>query len=88
VRPRAPKRDEPGPGSKNADSSSTVAELRGIAEPTLRELRHGRFELALGRVPGVALAVLDWDFDRVVVSHGDVLETGGRERFAAAFAFL
>jgi len=32
--------------------------------------------------------VLGWDFDRVVVSHGDVLETGGRERFATAFAFL
>jgi hypothetical protein len=32
--------------------------------------------------------IVDWDFDRVVVSHGDVLETGGRERFAAAFAFL
>jgi|SRR5262245_12576362 len=32
--------------------------------------------------------VLGWDFERVVVSHGDVLETGGRERFAAAFAFL
>jgi Domain of unknown function (DUF4336) len=33
-------------------------------------------------------AILDWDFERVIVSHGDVLETGGRERFAAAFAFL
>lgn len=33
-------------------------------------------------------AILRWDFDRVVVSHGEVLETGGRERFAAAFSFL
>jgi Domain of unknown function (DUF4336) len=33
-------------------------------------------------------AILDWDFERVIVSHGDILETGGRERFAAAFAFL
>jgi Domain of unknown function (DUF4336) len=32
--------------------------------------------------------VLAWDFDRVIVSHGDVLESGGRNRFAAAFAFL
>ena len=32
--------------------------------------------------------ILRWDFDRVVVSHGEVLETAGRERFAAAFAFL
>jgi hypothetical protein len=32
--------------------------------------------------------ILAWDFDRVIVSHGDVLEHGGRERVAAAFAFL
>jgi hypothetical protein len=32
--------------------------------------------------------LLRWDFDRVIVSHGDVLETGGRDRLAAGFAFL
>jgi hypothetical protein len=32
--------------------------------------------------------ILRWDFERVIVSHGDVLEHDGRERFAAAFAFL
>jgi hypothetical protein len=32
--------------------------------------------------------ILQWDFDRVTVTHGAVLETGGRERFATAFAFL
>jgi hypothetical protein len=32
--------------------------------------------------------ILEWDFDRVIVTHGDVLESGGRQRFAAAFAFL
>ena len=32
--------------------------------------------------------ILQWDFDRITVTHGDVLETGGRERFTAAFAFL
>lgn len=32
--------------------------------------------------------ILHWEFDRIIVSHGEVLETGGRERFAAAFAFL
>jgi hypothetical protein len=32
--------------------------------------------------------ILLWDFDRVVVSHGDVLETGGRRQLTAAFAFL
>lgn len=32
--------------------------------------------------------VLAWDFDRVVVSHGDNLETGGKDALRAAFAFL
>jgi len=32
--------------------------------------------------------ILRWEFERVIVSHGDVLERGGRERFAAAFGFL
>jgi hypothetical protein len=32
--------------------------------------------------------ILRWDFDRIIVSHGDVLEAGGHEHFAAAFAFL
>jgi hypothetical protein len=32
--------------------------------------------------------ILRWDFDRVIVAHGDVLETGGWERVASAFAFL
>jgi hypothetical protein len=34
------------------------------------------------------VAILGWDFDRVVVSHGDVLETGGHDKFRAAFAWL
>jgi hypothetical protein len=32
--------------------------------------------------------ILEWDFDRVIVTHGEVLERGGRQHFAAAFAFL
>jgi hypothetical protein len=32
--------------------------------------------------------ILDWDFDRVTVAHGDVLETGGREALRASFAWL
>lgn len=32
--------------------------------------------------------ILEWDFDRIIVSHGDVLASGGRQHFAAAFAFL
>jgi hypothetical protein len=32
--------------------------------------------------------MLAWDFDRVVVSHGEVLETGGQAAMRAGFAFL
>lgn len=30
--------------------------------------------------------ILRWDFDRVIVSHGSILRTGGRQAFTEAFA--
>jgi hypothetical protein len=33
-------------------------------------------------------AILRWDFDRVTVTHGEVLETGGKEALREAFGFL
>jgi hypothetical protein len=32
--------------------------------------------------------ILAWDFDRVVVAHGDILESGGREALRAGYAWL
>jgi hypothetical protein len=32
--------------------------------------------------------ILGWDFDRVVVAHGDVLESGGREALRQGYAWL
>jgi len=32
--------------------------------------------------------ILRWDFDRVIMSHGDVLETDGKARVGAAFTYL
>jgi hypothetical protein len=32
--------------------------------------------------------ILTWDFDRVVVTHGEVLERGGREALREAYAWL
>jgi hypothetical protein len=32
--------------------------------------------------------VLAWDFDRVTLTHGDVLESGGRDAFRRAWAWL
>jgi hypothetical protein len=32
--------------------------------------------------------ILDWDFDRVVVAHGEVVESGGREALREGYAWL
>lgn len=32
--------------------------------------------------------ILRWDFDRVIVTHGEVLESGARDRVRAAFSYL
>jgi hypothetical protein len=32
--------------------------------------------------------LLGWDFDRVIMAHGDVLEHGGREALRGAYAWL
>jgi hypothetical protein len=32
--------------------------------------------------------ILAWDFDRIVVAHGDVLERGGREALREGYAWL
>jgi Domain of unknown function (DUF4336) len=32
--------------------------------------------------------LLAWDFDRVIFSHGDIIETGGKEALQGAFAWL
>lgn len=33
-------------------------------------------------------AILEWDFERIVVTHGEVLESDGRRRLEEAFAYL
>jgi hypothetical protein len=32
--------------------------------------------------------ILSWDFDRVVMTHGEVIETGGKDAVARAFSWL
>lgn len=32
--------------------------------------------------------VLRWDFDRIILSHGEIVEHGGREMLRTAFAFI
>lgn len=32
--------------------------------------------------------ILDWDFDRILPGHGEIVESGGRDRFRRDFAWL
>jgi len=32
--------------------------------------------------------ILAWDFDRIVIAHGEVLETGGQEALRSSYAWL
>jgi uncharacterized protein DUF4336 len=32
--------------------------------------------------------ILSWDFDRVIIAHGEIVETGGGKQFRQAFAWL
>jgi hypothetical protein len=36
---------------------------------------------------GFVERVLDWDFDRIVLSHGDLVERSGKDVFRDAYAF-
>jgi len=36
---------------------------------------------------GFVERVLEWDFDRLILSHGDLIETGGKEIFRRAYEF-
>lgn len=51
--------------------------------PTLL-LRIGALRGA-GKGAGNLSRVLEWDFDRIIVAHGAILETGGRAAFQRAF---
>ncbi|MEM6452659.1 MAG: DUF4336 domain-containing protein [Cyanobacteria bacterium P01_D01_bin.105] len=33
-------------------------------------------------------SILDWDFDRVIMAHGQVVECGGKQAFSHAYSFL
>jgi hypothetical protein len=49
-----------------------------------------RWAMRPRRVPARAdlERMLTWDFERVVMGHGEILESGGREALRRAFAFL
>ena len=90
--PREPFRDFHGPGFQRTGRISrkrrifyTVVGARGrfgphrLVRQTIRDRKAARESVA---------KILEWDFDRVIVTHGDVLESGGKAKFAAAFSYL
>ena len=42
----------------------------------------------LGHRAAAMEKILAWDFDRVIVCHGEVLETGGREALREGYRWL
>jgi hypothetical protein len=75
-----------GPADRGAHAPADAAapELRPLrpleADPwSIRDRRAARESLE---------RILGWDFDRVVVAHGDVLERGGREALRQGYAWL
>ena len=70
---------------KEARIFYTVVGARGrfgphrLVRQTIRDHKAARESVA---------KILEWDFDRVIVTHGDVLESGGKAKFAEAFAYL
>ncbi|MEA5412032.1 DUF4336 domain-containing protein [Synechococcus sp. BA-120 BA3] len=55
----------------------------GRLEPTILERLATAERASLRRA---MQAVLQWDFDRVIVAHGAVLETGGKQALARAYS--
>ncbi|HKJ36080.1 MAG TPA: hypothetical protein VKA36_05895, partial [Solirubrobacterales bacterium] len=55
-----------------------VMGVRNRLAPT-RDFRHSLKDRKAARVALDRIA--GWDFDRVIVGHGDILESGGREAF-------
>jgi hypothetical protein len=60
----------------------------GAAEGLGPHERHRRTITDADALAQTVERILQWDFDRVVVSHGEVVNQNGRELFAAGFAFL
>ena len=59
--------------------------FRGLAVPrTFRLLIRMRRRLALAALAGI----LEWDFDRLTVAHGDIVERGAKTAMRNAWSFL
>ncbi len=66
--------------SDAADCGATATSVRPRWIPLLiRDRRAARESLE---------RILAWDFDRVVVAHGDVLESGGHDALREGYAWL
>lgn len=75
--------------SKSKEPSENFASWFAPLKP--EAMFHRRFLYNLGGIDKAAMArstqiVDQWDFDRIIPCHGDVIETGGKSAFRSAFS--
>ena len=70
-------------------SSSTHSPSSRRSYASLDELGAVRFVVPASSLLGhLFMEQYRWDFDRTLIGHGEVIETGGREAFERAYGWL
>jgi hypothetical protein len=72
----------------NPWETQLVGKLIGGYEKLQPTLLEKRWLGDLNLVERSIRAVLTWDFDRVIMAHGSVIETGGRAMLKAGYEWL
>jgi hypothetical protein len=65
-----------------------IARVLGVYEYFGPSLNFKTFERDRAATQQTLHRILQWDFDRVIISHGDILESGGKEQLRKAFSWL
>jgi hypothetical protein len=68
--------------------TSVVAGVLGVRENLAPSRNFKIFTRNKTLVRQTVRKILQWDFDRIILSHGDIVESGGKSRFKNAFAYL
>jgi hypothetical protein len=68
--------------------TSVVAGVLGVRENLAPSRNFKLFTRNKTLVRQTVRKILEWDFDRIILAHGDIVKNGGREKFKQAFAYL
>lgn len=74
--------------SSRPPTTRFIAKLFGIYETFAPSLGFKLLTRNRTRLRGSIRRILQWDFQRVIISHGDILEQNGKETLRAAFVWL